>query len=100
MELLKVSAWSNPKSVAGAIAAVVRRRGWVDVQAIGMTALNRAIKAIAIARAFVAEDGIDLVCAPSFRPLDLDGVERTAIRFRVEGRAREAAEGAGGDARL
>ena len=66
METLKVSSKSNPNSVAGAMAGAVRERGSVDVQVIGAGALNQAIKAVAIARGFLASSEIDLVCVPSF----------------------------------
>ena len=40
MEVVKVSAKSVPKSVAGAIAAVIRENGEVEVQAVGAGASN------------------------------------------------------------
>ncbi len=86
MEVLKVSAQSNPKSVAGALAAVLRERGSAEVQAVGAGAVNQAIKAVAIARGFVAPNGIDLVSIPAFAEIAIDGEERTAIRFIVEPR--------------
>ncbi len=86
MEVLKVSAQSNPKSVAGALAAVLREKGSAEVQAVGAGAVNQAIKAVAIARGFVAPNGIDLICIPAFAEITIDGEERTAIRFIVEPR--------------
>ncbi|QDR80430.1 stage V sporulation protein S [Sporomusa termitida] len=86
MEVLKVSAQSNPKSVAGALAAVLRERGSAEVQAVGAGAVNQAIKAIAISRGFVAPNGIDLITIPAFAEITIDGEERTAIRFIVEPR--------------
>ncbi|GBG54915.1 stage V sporulation protein S [bacterium BFN5] len=86
MEVLKVSAQSNPKSVAGALAAVLRERGTAEVQAVGAGAVNQAIKAIAIARGFVAPNGIDLISVPAFAEITIEGEERTAIRFIVEPR--------------
>ncbi|SDD47652.1 stage V sporulation protein S [Sporomusa acidovorans] len=86
MEVLKVSAQSNPKSVAGALAAVLREKGTAEVQAVGAGAVNQAIKAIAISRGFVAPNGIDLVTIPAFAEISIDGEERTAIRFIVEPR--------------
>lgn len=86
MEVLKVSAQSNPKSVAGALAAVLRERGSAEVQAVGAGAVNQAIKAVAIARGFVAPNGIDLISIPAFSEISIDGEERTAIRFIVEPR--------------
>jgi len=84
METLKVSSKSNPNSVAGALANVFREKGNVEIQAIGAGALNQAIKAVAIARGFVAPGGKNLVCIPAFTDIVIDGEERTAIKLIVE----------------
>ncbi|MDD4343175.1 MAG: stage V sporulation protein S [Eubacteriales bacterium] len=86
MEVLKVSAKSNPNSVAGALAGTIREKGSAEIQAIGAGALNQSIKAIAIARGFVAPSGIDLICIPAFTDIIIDGEERTAIKLIVEAR--------------
>jgi stage V sporulation protein S len=86
MEILKVSAKSNPNSVAGALAGVLRERGGAEIQAIGAGALNQAVKAVAIARGFVAPSGVDLICIPAFTDIKIDGEERTAIKLIVEPR--------------
>ena len=86
METLKVSSKSNPNSVAGALANVFREKGEVEIQAIGAGALNQAIKAIAIARGFVAPSGKNLVCIPAFTDIVIEGEERTAIKLIVEAR--------------
>jgi stage V sporulation protein S len=86
MEILKVSAKSNPNSVAGALAGVLRERGAAELQAIGAGALNQAVKAVAIARGFVAPSGVDLICIPAFTDIKIDGEERTAIKLIVEPR--------------
>jgi stage V sporulation protein S len=86
MEILKVASKSNPNSVAGALAGVLREKGCAEMQAIGAGAINQAVKAIAIARGFVAPGGIDLVCIPAFTEIEINGEERTAIRFIVEPR--------------
>lgn len=86
VEVLKVSSRSNPNSVAGAMAGVVRQSGAVEVQVIGAGALNQAIKAIAIARGYVAPSGIDLVCVPTFHDIEIEGEGRTAIRLAIEDR--------------
>jgi stage V sporulation protein S len=88
VEVLKVSSKSNPNAVAGALAGVLRQAGMVEVQVVGAGALNQAIKAIAIARGFVAPSNIDLVCIPTFADIEIDGESRTAIRLAVEDRAR------------
>jgi stage V sporulation protein S len=86
MEVLKVSAASKPKAVAGALAAVLREKGAAELQAVGAGAVNQAVKAIAIARGFVAPNGIDLICVPAFSEIDIEGQERTAIKFIIEPR--------------
>ena len=83
MDVLKVSAKSSPNSVAGALAGVIRERGSAEIQSIGAGALNQAIKAVAIARGFVAPSGIDLVCIPAFVDVKIEGEERTAIKLLV-----------------
>ena len=87
METLKVSSRSNPNSVAGAMAGALRQTGAVEVQVVGAGALNQAIKAIAIARGYVAPSNIDLVCVPTFADIEIDGQSRTAIRLSVQDRA-------------
>jgi len=84
VEVLKVSTKSNPNSVAGALVGVIRQQGAVEVQTVGAGALNQAVKAIAIARGFVAPMGMDLVCTPAFADIEINGEERTAIRLMVE----------------
>lgn len=85
-EVLKVSSRSNPNSVAGAMAGVIRASGAVEVQVVGAGALNQAVKALAIARGYVAPAGIDLVCVPTFADIEIDGERRTAIRLSIEDR--------------
>ncbi len=86
MEILKVSTKSNPNSVAGALAGVLREKGVAEIQAVGAGAINQAIKAIAIARGFVAPSGMDLICIPAFTEISINGDGRTAIRLIVEPR--------------
>ena len=86
VEVLKVSGKSNPNSVAGALAGVLREKGGAEIQAIGAGALNQAVKAVAIARGFVAPGGIDLVCVPAFTDIFIEGEERTAIKLIMEPR--------------
>ncbi len=85
-DVLKVAADSKPKAVAGAVAAVLREKGSVELQAVGAGAVNQAVKAIAITRGFVAPNGIDLIAIPAFTKVQIEGQERTAIRFLVQAR--------------
>ena len=86
MEVLKVSSKSNPNSVAGALAGVLREKGSAEIQAIGAGALNQAIKSIAIARGCVAPSGLDLTCVPAFTDIEIDGEQKTAIKLIIEPR--------------
>jgi stage V sporulation protein S len=86
MTIIKVSSESRTSAVAGAIAGVVRENNRADVQAIGAGAVNQAVKAVAIARGYLQEDGLDIICMPEFTTVDIDGKERTAIRLVVEPR--------------
>ena len=85
-DVIKVSARSRSTAVAGAIAGVMRQHHIAEVQAIGAGAVNQAVKALAIARGYLERDEIDIVSMPYFTEVDIDGQERTAVRFRVEPR--------------
>ena len=95
-ELIKVSAQSRSTAVAGAIAGVMREQGYAEVQAIGASAVNQAVKAVAIARGYLEQDNMDLVIVPSFTEVDIEGNERTAVRLAIFKRpdALEATNGA------
>lgn len=83
MSVLKVSSKSNPNMVAGALAGVIREAGTAEMQAIGAGAVNQALKAVAIARSFMAPTGVELVCIPSFTEIQIGDEERTAIKIVV-----------------
>jgi stage V sporulation protein S len=83
MEVIKVSARSRSTAVAGAIAGVIRDQGYAEVQAIGASAVNQAVKAVAIARGYLQEDGIAIVTIPVFVEVDIQGLERTAVKLVV-----------------
>ena len=84
MEILKVSSKSNPSKVAGAIANIYREEGNVELQTIGAGSLNQAIKAIAIARGFLAPSGKNLVVIPAFNDIMINGEKKTAIKLMIE----------------
>ena len=86
MEIIKVSARSRSTAVAGAIAGVMRERQHAEVQAIGASAVNQAVKAVAIARGYLVQDGIDIVCIPAFVEVEIEGQERTAVKLTIEAR--------------
>lgn len=86
MDVIKVSGKSRTASVAGAIAGVVREHKHAEVQAIGASAINQAVKALALSKSYLAEDGYNVVFIPEFVDVDIDGKVRTAIKFVVEPR--------------
>jgi stage V sporulation protein S len=86
MDVIKVSAHSRSTAVAGAIAGVMRDHHHAEVQAIGASAVNQAVKAVAIARNYLALDGIDIICVPEFVEVDIEGQERTAIKLVIDPR--------------
>jgi len=86
MAVLKVAARSRSTAVAGAIAGTVRESKRAEVQAIGAGAVNQAVKAVAIARGYLALDGLDIICIPTFTEVMIEDQERTAIKLIVEPR--------------
>ena len=86
MDIIKVKANSRTAAVAGAIAGVMREHKHAEVQAIGAGAVNQAVKALVLARGYLAEDGIPVICMPEFVEVDIDGKIRTAVKLIVEPR--------------
>ncbi len=84
VDIIKVKANSRTAAVAGAIAGVMREHKHVDVQAIGAGAVNQTVKALVLAKGYLAEDGIEITCAPEFVDVDIEGKVRTAIKFVVD----------------
>lgn len=80
---LRVSASSNPQSVASAIAHAVYDNRAVKLRAVGAGAVNQAVKAIAIARGYVAPRGLDLTCKPGFTTIESRDGEISAIIFAI-----------------
>jgi stage V sporulation protein S len=84
MDVIKVKANSRTAAVAGAIAGVIREHKHADIQAIGAGAVNQAIKALVLAKGYLAEDGISIACVPEFVDVEIDGKVRTAIKLTVD----------------
>lgn len=85
-QVLQVANNSVPSSVAGAIAGMIREKGFCNLQAIGAGAVNQSVKAIAIARGYMAPSGVDLICIPAFVDVKINNEDRTAIKFLIEPR--------------
>jgi stage V sporulation protein S len=86
MDIIKVSDTSRTSAVAGAIAGVVREHKRAEVQAIGASAINQAVKAMALARGYLLNDGYNIICIPEFVDVQIEDKVRTAIKFTVEPR--------------
>jgi len=86
MDVLRVSATSSSIATAGALANTIRQHGHAEIQGIGPKAINQAVKAIAISRSYLASSGVDLIAVPGFVDVEIEGEERTAIRFQVRPR--------------
>jgi stage V sporulation protein S len=84
MELIKVASNSRVAGVAGAIAGVIREHKRAEVQAIGATALNQAMKALILATEYLREDGIFIAFVPEFAEIMIGDLERTAIKLVIE----------------
>ncbi|MFB6291263.1 MAG: stage V sporulation protein S [Candidatus Bipolaricaulia bacterium] len=83
MEILKVASSSNPNSVAGAIAGAIESDGIVEAHTIGAGAVNQAVKAVAIARRLLDEGEENLNVIPGFIDLEIEGEEKTGIKFVI-----------------
>lgn len=86
MDVIKVKANSRTAAVAGAIAGVMREHKHAIIQAIGAGAVNQSVKALVLAKGYLAEDGIIIVCIPEFVDVEIDGKIRTAVKLTVEPR--------------
>ena len=65
-DVLRVGGGTNAQSLASAIAHAVYGNRKVVLRAVGAGAVNQAVKAVAIARGFVAPNGYDLSMRPGF----------------------------------
>lgn len=84
MKIIKVSSKSNPNSVAGALANIIKEAKEIEVQVVGAGALNQLIKAIIICRGYLAPLGISIVCIPSFSEIKIDNLDKTGIKILIK----------------
>lgn len=81
---MRVSASSNPQSLASAISHAIYDNRSVTLRAIGAGAICQAQKALAIARGFVAPRGFDIAVIPGWANVTGSrGDELSAMTFRV-----------------
>lgn len=81
--VLRVSAGSNPQSVASAIAHAIYEFRTCKVRAVGAGAVNQATKAIAIASGYTAPRGIRIAVIPGFSTITSHDGDISAIVLTV-----------------
>ena len=86
MNIIRVAGTSRTSAVAGAIAGVFRDNQRAEVQAIGAIAVNQAVKALALARGYLQEDGYEVIFFAEFVDVEIEEKTRTAIKLTVESR--------------
>lgn len=81
---MKVAAGSNPQALASAISYAIYDNRTITLRAIGAGAIGQTMKALAIARGFVAPRGIDLAFIPGWaNAVGNQGEDMSAMTFRV-----------------
>jgi stage V sporulation protein S len=86
MDIIKVRGTSRTSAVAGAIAGVFREFKHAEVQAIGASAVNQAVKALVIARGYLTRDSLNVMFTAEFVDVQIEDKVLTAIKFTVEPR--------------
>ena len=81
--LVRVTSDAVPPKLAGAIAGIVRDYGYAEAQAIGAAASGQMLKAVAIAKSYLATDKMALFAIPHFTNVQLGGELRSANRLFV-----------------
>lgn len=82
--IIRVTGGTEVQGTASAIASVFYEQNYVKVQAAGAQAVNQAVKAIAVARSYIAVRGMDLIVRPGF--INIEGRDNqtiSAIVFRL-----------------
>ena len=80
---MRVGAKSDVKSLASAVTHALYVHPSVQLRAIGAGAVNQAIKALAIARRFLAPGGLELYVVPDFATVPTPASPKLATRLRV-----------------
>lgn len=81
---LIVASKSNPNSVAGMLTQEMKEYDDTEIRVVGAGALNQAIKAVAIARGYLAPLGIDLCIIPTFAEITINDDTRTCIKLIIK----------------
>lgn len=87
--IIKVGAGSDPQAVASSISNAFYDSNEVTIRAVGAAAVNQAVKAVAIARGYIATRGLDLICRPGFTNVDArdggkDSISAIVLRLLLD----------------
>ena len=85
-QIIKIRAHSKTTAVAGAIAKRFRETPYFEVHAIGISAVNQAVKAVTIAQSYLSRDGLAICFTPSIITVMVGEEERKAISILVSPR--------------
>ncbi|MFZ1755056.1 MAG: stage V sporulation protein S [Caldilineaceae bacterium] len=81
--LLRVGGASPVRGLAGSIAHALRQHEQIVLRAIGASAVNQAVKAVALARTYLAAEGMEIGVIPSIQDVDMEGYGRSAVEMVV-----------------
>lgn len=79
--VLRVGSTSPVRTLAGSIAHALRENESILLRAIGAGAVNQAVKGVALARSYLAGDGIEIGVFPAVEMTDEGG--RSAVEMEV-----------------
>lgn len=80
---LKAASTSNPASLGGAIVKNIEEGKKVYIIAVGAGAVNQTVKSLAIAQGYAAPQGLVLSNRVGFTDVEIEGEEKTAMKFNV-----------------
>lgn len=83
MKTLKIARDTKVVDAAGAIAGQLRSGTAVQLQAIGAAAVNQAVKSIALAESYMAEEGKAVASRIRMVKVSIGERTTTAVRFLV-----------------
>lgn len=81
--LLRVKSASSVANLAAAIANNVYSGNDITLRAIGAAAVNQAMKAVAVAQAYVGPRGFTLLCRPGFTTVTMADGDISALIFKI-----------------
>ena len=83
-KILRVSGGSPVKETAGSIVKSYEEGSEVEIRAIGASAVNQAVKALATARSILAQKGLDASFRVGYGEQIINDEKKTIMIFRVE----------------